>query len=401
MRSCVLSELLISAHSGYWGRDAGSSDVDARVIRNGDVQEDGIRWSLLPLRGFSKQEFNKAVVCLDDLIITTSGECGFVAHVQTEPLEPTVASNFVRLLRLDRARVFPRYLYHYGKSRFFQAALAPFIRGTTLKNLAFTLAAERVRIPLPSPEEQERIAAIFDKAELLRDKRWAAVNRLGELSRSVFLDTFGDPGVNPHGYPIRELSEFYVNAEEGTKCGPFGSALKRSEVQQSGVPLWNMDNITSDGQMQLPFRGWVSDQKARELASYLVQDGDILISRAGTVGKMCVVRSGVEKSLITTNLIRLRLSSELLPEFFVALMTYCKGRIGRLKIGPDGAFTHMSTGVLDGLRFPYPPLDVQLRWLERSRAVYRQKGRMTEQVSLMNEHINSMQARLFSGAASK
>ena len=40
-------------------------------------------------------------------------------------------------------------------------------------------------------------------------------------------------------------------------------------------------------------------------------------------------------------------------------MNYCKGRVGRLKTGPDGAFTHMNTGILDSLSFPYPPLPLQ------------------------------------------
>jgi type I restriction enzyme S subunit len=40
-------------------------------------------------------------------------------------------------------------------------------------------------------------------------------------------------------------------------------------------------------------------------------------------------------------------------------MTYCKGRVGRLKTGADGAFTHMNTGILDKLEFPYPPTELQ------------------------------------------
>jgi type I restriction enzyme S subunit len=43
-------------------------------------------------------------------------------------------------------------------------------------------------------------------------------------------------------------------------------------------------------------------------------------------------------------------------------MLYCKGGIGRLKKGGDGAFTHMSTGILDSLEFPYPDKDLQLKF---------------------------------------
>jgi len=55
--------------------------------------------------------------------------------------------------------------------------------------------------------------------------------------------------------------------------------------------------------------------------------GDVIISRAGTVGKMGVVRSKYSESLISTNLIRVRFGENLLPEYFVSLMSYCKNRL--------------------------------------------------------------------------
>jgi len=46
-------------------------------------------------------------------------------------------------------------------------------------------------IPLPSLEEQKRIAAILDKAEAIRRKREEAIKLADEFLRSVFLDMFG------------------------------------------------------------------------------------------------------------------------------------------------------------------------------------------------------------------
>lgn len=399
MTSRVLSSLLVEARSGYWGVEAGSSDTDARVVRNGDIQEEGVQWDRLPIRAFSDDEFNRAALRADDLLITTSGECGYVAHIQREPQSPTVASNFVRLLRFDRNLVLPRYAYHFARSEEFRAALAPFIRGTTLKNLAFGTAADRVQVPLPDLGSQTRIAAALDQVDTLRAARRAAIAKLEQLLRSVFLEMFGDPQLNPRRFPLRKLSDFYVSAADGTRCGPFGSALKKSDVTKEGIPLWNMDNISGAGQMQLPFRAWVSEGKARDLAGYGVLDGDILISRAGTVGKMCVARSGESLSLITTNLIRLRLGPQLVPEYFVALMTHCKGRVGRLKTGPDGAFTHMSTGILDTLSFPYPPIDLQRNWVSRSTAIHQLRAKLEDHLDLLARQLDSMTSRLLSGAA--
>src|SRR5207248_4972099 len=56
---------------------------------------------------------------------------------------------------------------------------------------------ESFRIPLPSPIEQRRIAAILDKADELRAKRRAALTQLDTLSQSIFIDLFGDSAKNP------------------------------------------------------------------------------------------------------------------------------------------------------------------------------------------------------------
>jgi type I restriction enzyme S subunit len=217
-------------------------------------------------------------------------------------------------------------------------------------------------IPIPPLDDQIRIAHLLGKVEGLIAQRKQHLQQLGDLLKSVFLEMFGDPILNPRGFPVRRLSEFYINPKEGTKCGPFGSALKKEELVESGVPVWNMDNIGPDGQMVLPFRMWITADKYDELSAYSVQDGDIVISRAGTVGKMCVTHMHGEPAIISTNLIRLRLGFNLRPLYFVSLMLYCKGRVGRLKTGADGAFTHMNTGVLDSLEFPYPPIELQDRF---------------------------------------
>jgi type I restriction enzyme S subunit len=208
---------------------------------------------------------------------------------------------------------------------------------------------------------------------------------------------FGDPVTNPKDFPIKILSEFYLSNQEGTKCGPFGSALKKEELVNNGIPVWNMDNIDIAGRMVLPFRMWITEKKYKKLISYTVNNGDVIISRAGTVGKMCVAYTDNSPSIISTNLIRVRFGNDLLPIYFVSLMTYCKGRVGRLKTGPDGSFTHMSTGVLDDLKFPYPPANLQHRFATIVESVEKQKSRLRAHLAELDTLFASLQSRAFNG----
>jgi type I restriction enzyme S subunit len=252
-------------------------------------------------------------------------------------------------------------------------------------------------ILLPPLPEQKRIAAILDAADALRVKRRESLQQLDQLLQSTFLEMFGDPVTNPQNFPIKSLPDFYIGKRDGTKCGPFGSALKKDELVSSGVPVWNMDNIDPSGRMAPPFRMWITEDKFEQLAAYAVFDGDVLISRAGTVGKMCVASTSGSNSIISTNLIRVRFNSRLLPIYFVSLMTYCKGRVGRLKTGPDGAFTHMSTKILDTLKFPYPPLDLQQRFATIVKSIEQQKARCRAQLDELDTLFASLQSRAFNG----
>jgi len=252
-----------------------------------------------------------------------------------------------------------RYLFYFMDK--YVERLRTMSVGGVIKYIKIGMLTD-IEIPLPSIIEQKRITAIFNKANCIRKKREQAIKVANDYLYSVFLDMFGDPVMNPKGFEIKVLSEFFIDEKNGTKCGPFGSALKKDEYTREGVPVWNMDNITLKGDFIDSPSLWVSEYKYQELESYSVLDGDVIISRAGTVGKMGVVRSNSPRSIISTNLIRVRFNEKLYPEYFVSLMTYCKGRVGNLKTGPDGAFTHMNTGVLSNLEFPYPPLELQRKY---------------------------------------
>jgi type I restriction enzyme S subunit len=237
----------------------------------------------------------------------------------------------------------------------------------------------------------------LDKADGLRRKREKAIELTDTLLRAVFFDMFGDPVTNPKGFQMRTLKEFYADKKTGTKCGPFGSALKKDEYCKTGVPVWNMDNITKTGEFVPTQRLWITDEKFSALESYAVQNKDIIISRAGTVGKMCVVHTELSKSIISTNLIRLRLNENLSPEYFVCLMNYCKGRVGRLKTGPDGTFTHMNTGILDNLRFPYSPIKLQNEFIAVQDEFTKRSLKDQDYVKQASNLFSSLTQRAFSG----
>jgi len=90
-------------------------------------------------------------------------------------------------------------------------------------------AIAALKIPLPSLDEQKRIAAILDQADAIRRKRRAAIDELNTLVPALFYDMFGDPVTNPRGWKtgqIGQLSRIVTGSTPPSKLdGMFGGDL--------------------------------------------------------------------------------------------------------------------------------------------------------------------------------
>jgi type I restriction enzyme S subunit len=194
---------------------------------------------------------------------------------------------------------------------------------------------------------------------------------------------FGNPATNPLGWPVVSVGDLFNHQRGGAKCGPFGSALKKHEYLGAGIPVWGIANV-SPNQFVEPGSLFIPSDKFEELRAYAVEPGDLLISRAGTVGRICVATPTVKDSIIGTNLIRIAFDhNRVVPDFFSALLTHFASDAGRLRANMDeGAYSFMNTTVLKTLRIYLPPLSLQkdfaqrvadIRAMEAGQAVSRQR----------------------------
>jgi type I restriction enzyme S subunit len=108
-----------------------------------------------------------------------------------------------------------------------------------------------------------------------------------DLLKSIFLDTFGDPVNNPKGFWIDAIGYHLSKTRAGTQSGPFGSGLKKHEYVSEGIPVWGVDNVQQNHFVPHA-KLFITDGKYQQLSRYSVRSGDVLISRAGTVGRMCI-----------------------------------------------------------------------------------------------------------------
>ena len=287
------------------------------------------------------------------------------------------------------------FLLYLLKSEIIQSQIVNMSSGCAQPNISGK-QLESIEFKLPPIEEQERIVSILERAESAKKKREESLIMLDELVKSRFIELFGDPIKNPNKFPVHSLMDCY-DRNDAVKCGPFGSALKKDEYTEIGIPVWNMDNISKKCDFFDTPNLWITNEKYETLKNYETKNGDIIISRAGTVGKMSVVKSVYDKSIISTNLIRLRLNEKIVPIYFIMLINIFGNKVCRLQTGSDGAFTHMNTGVLNSIEIPVPAIELQNEFVNFINQVDKLKFEMEGSLKELENNFNSLMQRAFNG----
>ena len=130
-------------------------------------------------------------------------------------------------------RIYNRYLYHFLKNS--TEYLNSLGRGATFKEISKSIV-ENIEIPLPTLDEQCRIAAVLDKVSGLIAKRREQLDKLDELVKARFVEMFGDPIKNEKGFPTITGQDFFKLSN-----GKFVPENKRFD---NGVPAYGGNGIS-------------------------------------------------------------------------------------------------------------------------------------------------------------
>ena len=93
-----------------------------------------------------------------------------------------------------------------------------------------------------------------------------------------------------------------VLADKGYIRGPFGSALKRGEMKEDGIPVYEQQHAIYNTRK---FRYYIDEKKLDEMKRFQVRKDDLIISCSGTVGKVSIIRDDDPKGIISQALLLL------------------------------------------------------------------------------------------------
>ena len=253
----------------------------------------------------------------------------------------------------------------------------------------------QVEIPLPPLATQQKIAAILDAADELRQKDKTLVAKYDELTQALFLNMFGDPVTNPKGWEFKVLNDI-INQKPDN-----GFFAKNNLYSTEGMPIvWLSDFID---RLYIKTTGLKRVLTTQRDEKYILKYGDALFCRSSLtvegIGKCAIVPIETNEAIIfECHIIRLRFNLKVIsPEFFRFLTNtkYFRGEV--MKNAKTSTMTTISQEGISNIKIPLPNLKLQNQFAERVKAIEEQKSIAQASAIKSEELFNSLLQKAFNG----
>lgn len=384
---CICSKI----GSGSTPRGSNYSVTGIPFFRSQNVYNDGLVYEDIKYisEGIHKSMISTEVLQNDLLLNITGGSLGRCAVVPDD-FERGNVSQHVCILRT--VRVLPKYLHCFIISDYFSETMI--LSGSGREGLP-KYSLEAMFIPLPPLAEQKRIVSAVEQwmsvidvlennEEDLRqsiDKAKSKILDLAIRGKLVPQDSNDEPasellkrlGISPDNCPCEDLPFELPNGWCWTTLGNIfqhntGKALNKSTKQEGELlpyittsnVYWNRFELKDVRQMYF---------KEKEIEKCTVRKGDLLICEGGDIGRSAIW-SYDYNICIQNHIHRLRPKFDVSVKFYYYVMMLYKRQnsIEGKGIGMLG----LSSGLLDKIMFPLPPLAEQHRIVAKIEQLYSQ-----------------------------
>lgn len=381
MREALLADLISSS-----GRRAGAS-VDAPV------------YSVTKHAGFvpSLEYFKKQVFSRDlaGYRLVEQGDFAYATiHLDEGSIgiapEAALISPMYTVFRADASKVDSAFLIRYLKSPRALHLYESLGKGAVHRRKAISLQAlGTMPVPLPPLDEQQRIAAILDKADEIRTKRREALAHLDLLAQSLMSAVAAKTATE------ESLGELVI---DGPKNGLY---LPASEYG-SGTPIVRINSFRfGTGRLEPePLRRVrATEAQVREFG---LSVGDILINRVNSqehVGKSALIRTLEEPAVFESNMMRLRLDPARVDPRFAIEALQQAGVYRQIAPMVKPAVNQASINQRDvrAIRIPLPAIEVQGEFSTRVASIDTQRAAVERALAADDELFASLQSRAFRG----
>ena len=221
----------------------------------------------------------------------------------------------------DTSKIKKKYLYYYLKSPYFQNAILNV--GSRAAQAGFNKEdLSKLDIECPELSEQENIASILDKVEIVIRKRKEELVFLDKLIKARFVEMFGDMYLNSKGWPEAKLESMADVVSGITK----GRKTKAEDLTE--VPYMAVSNV-KDGYIDWTTMKTI-EATQQEIEKYRLLADDVLMTEGGDpdkVGRGAIIKEPLENCIHQNHIFRVRLDESMMrPEFFAEYLQHQRSK---------------------------------------------------------------------------
>ena len=255
-----------------------------------------------------------------------------------------------------------RFLLHFVRSN------ARFLNRQAQRNSLQAFGSKHLlslEFPIMRLDEQRRIAEILDTVDRMRSNCEKMEALVEKLTESSFLDSFGDPALNPKDWPEYKLEDLGELRFVMQRPSNWEGRLSRKPP----FPSVHANDFSESDRDQLA-EGAVAEvgHDAKDRGREMLREGDVLIvkrhPRSGEIGRAAVWDASMEDNAHHANLMRFRVDqSRALPGYISGMLN---SRGGRRRLIPyDVELLQpfgISAGMVREMAVPVPPIENQRRF---------------------------------------
>jgi type I restriction enzyme S subunit len=361
---------------------AKNTGVPRRYLRNPNVRWFDVDLSNLQEILVEEKDIHKYELQPGDVVICEGGEAGRAA-LWKDDVKGIIFQKAIHRVRVG-PRLDARFLIHRLMFDYFNGGLEDYYTGATIKHFTGRDLA-RYEIPLPPLDEQWRIALILDKADALRRKRKRALDLLDSITKSIFLEIFGDPVTNPKKFRVLRLGEIGTLDRGVSKHRPRNDPI----LLDGSHPLIQTGDVSNSGGYIRGYTSTYSDIGLKQ--SKLWPAGTLCITIAANIAETGILTF---PACFPDSVVGFTHENPAMAQFVRVWLSFLQANLERM--APTVAQKNINLQILRDLFIAMPPLDMICLFGARLEAQSSIDRRLRSAAAEVHELFSSLQHRAFS-----
>ena len=365
----------------YKPSDLRDENSGVPILRANNIQDTGIVLDELVYVDSSKVHSEQYLLTDDIVICASSGSKNLVGKAATFKSDLSASFGaFCKVVRINNSDdLCKAYIQQYFQSKIYRNAISESSAGANINNIK-TEDIEALEIPLPSKEEQIKIAAELDTIQSAIDNKKQQLALLDEAVKSEFVEMFGENPVESGKWKVETLGEI-------GKVSMCKRILREQTTPEGDIPFYKIGTFGKKAD------AYISKELYNEFKSKYSypKKGSILISASGTIGR-AVVFDGEPAYFQDSNIVWIDNDETKVLNSF---LQFWYGT-NPWKITQGGTISRLYNSNISEANVIIPPLEVQQSFAAFVQKIDKSKFVVKQQITDLQELLDSKMQEYFS-----